>query len=167
MEGFLLRLQAQFPSTVSTVYRCVCVSTRGGVGVSAEPGAGAGVKPGFRLPLCPVCHPSGPVRSWSRPPGTAVPLAPAACSVCVCWTSIPLVRVEGEGHWCVGVGVQPQEDPQPILPADSATAFGAQTQDCSQMQSPTPPAEAPTVPCCSTEVGRAQNCFRGTRPCGR
>lgn len=24
MEGFLLRLQAQFPSTVSTVYRCVC-----------------------------------------------------------------------------------------------------------------------------------------------
>ncbi|XP_057170609.1 cytoplasmic tRNA 2-thiolation protein 2 isoform X3 [Ursus arctos] len=64
MEGFLLRLQAQFPSTVSTVYR---------------------------LPLCPVCHPSGPVRSWSRPPGTAVPLAPAACSVCVCWTSIPLI----------------------------------------------------------------------------
>lgn len=30
MEAFILRLQAQFPSTISTVYRCVCVSTRGG-----------------------------------------------------------------------------------------------------------------------------------------
>ncbi|XP_045628789.1 cytoplasmic tRNA 2-thiolation protein 2 isoform X1 [Ursus americanus] len=102
MEGFLLRLQAQFPSTVSTVYR-----TSEKLVKAPRDGCASGPR----------------------------------CLLCMCLLDVDT--------------------------ADSATAFGAQTQDCSQMQSPTPPAEAPTVPCCSTEVGRAQNCFRGTRPCGR
>ncbi|EFB15522.1 hypothetical protein PANDA_001215, partial [Ailuropoda melanoleuca] len=102
MEGFLLRLQAQFPSTVSTVYR-----TSEKLVKAPRDGCAAGPR----------------------------------CLLCMCLLDVDT--------------------------ADSATAFGAQTQDCSQMRPPTPPAEAPTVPCCSTEVGRVQNCFRGTKPCGR
>lgn len=41
--------------------------------------------------------PTGPVRSWSRLPGMAVLLAPAACSVCARWMSTLLVCVDGEG----------------------------------------------------------------------
>nr|XP_025860766.1 cytoplasmic tRNA 2-thiolation protein 2 isoform X1 [Vulpes vulpes] len=94
MEGFLLRLQAQFPSTVSTVYR----------------------------------------------------------------TSEKLVKAPRDG--CAA-------GPRCLL--YSATAFGAQTQDFSQTQPPTPLAEAGAapMPCCSAEVGRAQKCCQSTLLCRR
>ena len=108
MEGFLLRLQAQFPSTVSTVYRCVCARVhehpcRGRV-VGAEPQPDGASRPS--------ATPSGRVRSWSRPPATAVPPAPAACSVCARWTSTLLVCVEGAGPRQAGGGVRAPADPQ-------------------------------------------------------
>ncbi|XP_004392216.1 PREDICTED: cytoplasmic tRNA 2-thiolation protein 2 [Odobenus rosmarus divergens] len=104
MEGFLLRLQAQFPSTVSTVYR-----TSEKLVKAPRDGCASGPR----------------------------------CLLCMCSLDVDT--------------------------ADSATAFGAQTQDFSQMQPPTPLAEAgaPTVPCRSAEVGRAPNCCQGTRPCRR
>ncbi|XP_070254742.1 cytoplasmic tRNA 2-thiolation protein 2 isoform X3 [Myotis yumanensis] len=105
MEAFMLRLQAQFPSTVSTVYR---TSEKL---VKAPRDGNAGDPPGPR------------------------------CLLCMCALDIDT--------------------------ADSATAFGAQTSHLSQMQPPTPPAEAPTTPCCSAGVGRAQGCCRGAEPCGR
>ncbi|EPQ05408.1 Cytoplasmic tRNA 2-thiolation protein 2 [Myotis brandtii] len=105
MEAFMLRLQAQFPSTVSTVYR---TSEKL---VKAPRDGNAGGPPGPR------------------------------CLLCMCALDIDT--------------------------ADSATAFGAQTSHLSQMQPPTPPAEAPTTPCCSAGVGRAQGCCRGAEPCGR
>ncbi|KAK1330355.1 hypothetical protein QTO34_010544 [Cnephaeus nilssonii] len=104
MEAFMLRLQAQFPSTVSTVYR---TSEKL---VKAPRDGNAGGPPGPR------------------------------CLLCMCALDIDT--------------------------ADSATAFGAQTSHLSQMQPPTPPAEAPTRPCCSAGVGRAQGCCRGAEPCG-
>ncbi|XP_027946846.1 cytoplasmic tRNA 2-thiolation protein 2 isoform X1 [Eumetopias jubatus] len=104
MEGFLLRLQAQFPSTVSTVYR-----TSEKLVKAPRDGCASGPR----------------------------------CLLCMCSLDVDT--------------------------ADSATAFGAQTQDFSQMQPPTPLAEAgaPTMPCRSAEVGRAPNCCQGTRPCRR
>lgn len=44
--------------------------------------------------------PLGQARSWSRPPGTAVSPAPAACSACARWTSTPLVCPHPA--WCWG-----------------------------------------------------------------
>ncbi|XP_006762253.1 PREDICTED: cytoplasmic tRNA 2-thiolation protein 2 isoform X1 [Myotis davidii] len=105
MEAFMLRLQAQFPSTVSTVYR---TSEKL---VKAPRDGNAGGPPDPR------------------------------CLLCMCALDIDT--------------------------ADSATAFGAQTSHLSQMQPPTAPAEAPTTPCCSAGVGRAQGCCRGAGPCGR
>nr|XP_021561345.1 cytoplasmic tRNA 2-thiolation protein 2 isoform X1 [Neomonachus schauinslandi] len=102
MEGFLLRLQAQFPSTVSTVYR-----TSEKLVKAPRDGCAAGPR----------------------------------CLLCMCSLDVDA--------------------------ADSATAFGAQTQDFSQMQPSTPLAGAPTVPCRAAEVGRAPNCCQGTRPCRR
>ncbi|XP_034880503.1 cytoplasmic tRNA 2-thiolation protein 2 isoform X1 [Mirounga leonina] len=102
MEGFLLRLQAQFPSTVSTVYR-----TSEKLVKAPRDGCAAGPR----------------------------------CLLCMCSLDVDA--------------------------ADSATAFGAQTQDFSQMQPSTPLAGAPTVPCRAAEVGRALNCCQGTRPCRR
>ncbi|XP_057566699.1 cytoplasmic tRNA 2-thiolation protein 2 isoform X2 [Hippopotamus amphibius kiboko] len=92
MEAFILRLQAQFPSTVSTVYRWVC-ARRGGEALR-------------RQCLSALSPPPGQARSWSRPPGRAGPLAPAApaaCSVCACWTSTRLTqpRVVQAGAPCV------------------------------------------------------------------
>ncbi|KAF6077194.1 cytosolic thiouridylase subunit 2 [Phyllostomus discolor] len=105
MEAFVLRLQAQFPSTVSTVYR---TSEKL---VKAPRDGSAGGPPGPR------------------------------CLLCMCALDIDT--------------------------ADSATAFGVQTLHLSQMQPPTPPAEAPTTPCCSARVGGAQGCCQGAGPCGR
>ncbi|KAM7058715.1 cytoplasmic tRNA 2-thiolation protein 2 isoform 1-T1 [Molossus nigricans] len=105
MEAFMLRLQAQFPSVISTVYR------------TSE-----------KLVKAPRDG------SADGPPG-------ARCLLCTCTLDIDT--------------------------ADSATAFGAQTSHLSQTQPPTPPAEAPTTPCCSAAVGRAQGCCWGAGPCGR
>lgn len=105
MEAFMLGLQAQFPSTVSTVYR---TSEKL---IKAPRDGNAGGPPGPR------------------------------CLLCMCALDIDT--------------------------ADSATAFGAQTSHLTQTQPPTPPAEAPTTPCCSAGVGRAQGCCRGAEPCGR
>ncbi|XP_032245717.1 cytoplasmic tRNA 2-thiolation protein 2 isoform X1 [Phoca vitulina] len=102
VEGFLLRLQARFPSTVSTVYR-----TSEKLVKAPRDGCAAGPR----------------------------------CLLCMCSLDVDT--------------------------ADSATAFGAQTQHFSQRQPSTPPAGAPTVPCRSAEVGRAPNCCQGTRPCRR
>ncbi|XP_052022782.1 cytoplasmic tRNA 2-thiolation protein 2 isoform X50 [Apodemus sylvaticus] len=90
------------------------------------------VRPGVLLSLLlPVTHPclpthwpTGQVRSWSKPPGRAVPLAPrapAVSSACVPWTSTLL-----------------------MLPAEAAMA---------------------TRPCCGAGEGQAQSCHRavGTR----
>uniref|UniRef100_A0A8C0NS71 Cytoplasmic tRNA 2-thiolation protein 2 n=2 Tax=Canis lupus familiaris TaxID=9615 RepID=A0A8C0NS71_CANLF len=102
MEGFLLRLQAQFPSTVSTVYR-----TSEKLVKAPRDGCAAGPR----------------------------------CLLCMCSLDVDT--------------------------ADSATAFGAQTQDFSQTQPPTPLAEAGAapMPCCSAEVGRAQKCCQSTLLC--
>ncbi|KAM8775200.1 cytoplasmic tRNA 2-thiolation protein 2 isoform 2-T2 [Rhynchonycteris naso] len=105
MEAFLFRLQAHFPSTVSTVYR----TSEKLVKAPREGSAGG-------------------------PPDTP-------CLLCMCTLDIDT--------------------------ADSATAFGAQTAHLCQTQHPTPPAEAPTTPCCSTGVGRAQGCCQGSGPCRR
>lgn len=103
----MLRLQAQFPSTVSTVYRCVCMP---GVGVGAvgiqlaTPGHGQGFSQPM-MPLCPVFMTPGQVRSWSKPPGTVVLLVPkalAAFSACAHWTLILLVCAVSLG--CSGGG---------------------------------------------------------------
>ncbi|VCW97587.1 unnamed protein product [Gulo gulo] len=104
MEGFLLRLQARFPSTVSTVYR-----TSEKLVKAPRDGRAAGPR----------------------------------CLLCMCSLDVDS--------------------------ADSATAFGAQTQDFSQMPPPTPQAEAgaPTGPCCAAGPGGAPNCWQGTRPCRR
>ncbi|XP_047566085.1 cytoplasmic tRNA 2-thiolation protein 2 isoform X2 [Lutra lutra] len=104
MEGFLLRLQAQFPSTVSTVYR-----TSEKLVKAPRDGCAAGPR----------------------------------CLLCMCSLDVDS--------------------------ADSATAFGAQTQDFSQTPAPTPRAEAgaPAGPCCAAGPGGAPNCWQGTRPCGR
>ncbi|XP_041626343.1 cytoplasmic tRNA 2-thiolation protein 2 isoform X2 [Vulpes lagopus] len=104
MEGFLLRLQAQFPSTVSTVYR-----TSEKLVKAPRDGCAAGPR----------------------------------CLLCMCSLDVDT--------------------------ADSATAFGAQTQDFSQTQPPTPLAEAGAapMPCCSAEVGRAQKCCQSTLLCRR
>ncbi|XP_008072928.1 cytoplasmic tRNA 2-thiolation protein 2 isoform X2 [Carlito syrichta] len=101
MEAFILRLQAQFPSTVSTVYR------------TSE-----------KLVKAPR---DGPAASSPTP----------RCLLCMCTLDIDT--------------------------ADSATAFGAQTSHLSQMQPPTPLAEAGTSPepCCAPGVARAQDCCRG------
>lgn len=45
----------------------------------------------------------------------AVPLAPAACSVCARWTSTVLVRVEGEGRWAVADGGPAPRGPSAYL----------------------------------------------------
>ncbi|XP_066205388.1 cytoplasmic tRNA 2-thiolation protein 2 isoform X1 [Saccopteryx leptura] len=105
METFLFRLQAHFPSTVSTVYR------------TSE-----------KLVKAPRDGSAG------GPPDTH-------CLLCMCTLDIDT--------------------------ADSATAFGAQTAHLCQTQPPSPPAEAPTTPCCCTGAGRAQGCCQGSGPCGR
>ncbi|XP_019063496.1 cytoplasmic tRNA 2-thiolation protein 2 isoform X2 [Fukomys damarensis] len=96
MEAFILRLQAQFPSTVSTVYRT-----------------------GEKLVKAP------------REGCAGGPLGPR-CLLCMCTLDIDT--------------------------ADSATAFGAQTSNLSQMLPSTLQAEAgmPTAPCCA--VGENPSC---------
>ncbi|XP_026974791.1 cytoplasmic tRNA 2-thiolation protein 2 isoform X4 [Sagmatias obliquidens] len=99
MEAFILRLQAQFPSTVSTVYR-----TSEKLVKAPRDGCAAGT-PGPR------------------------------CLLCMCVLDVDT--------------------------ADSATAFGAQTSSqLPQTQPPVAEAEAPTVSCCHSGMGRAQHCCR-------
>ncbi|XP_007468535.1 PREDICTED: cytoplasmic tRNA 2-thiolation protein 2 [Lipotes vexillifer] len=99
MEAFILRLQAQFPSTVSTVYR-----TSEKLVKAPRDGCAAG------------------------PPSPR-------CLLCMCVLDVDT--------------------------ADSATAFGAQTSSqLPQTQPSVAEAEAPTVSCCCTGMGRAQQCCR-------
>lgn len=88
MEAFLLRLQARFPSTVSTVYRCETPPPRGEAGCEGVESPRPWPESWFLSP------PPGPARSCSRPPGTAsrpAPRGPAVCSVCALWTWTRLV----------------------------------------------------------------------------
>uniref|UniRef100_A0A8D1VBH4 Cytoplasmic tRNA 2-thiolation protein 2 n=1 Tax=Sus scrofa TaxID=9823 RepID=A0A8D1VBH4_PIG len=95
MEAFLLRLQARFPSTVSTVYRCETPPPRGEAGCEGVESPRPWPESWFLSP------PPGPARSCSRPPGTAsrpAPRGPAACSVCALWTWTRLTVPQLLGH---------------------------------------------------------------------
>ncbi|XP_032012101.1 cytoplasmic tRNA 2-thiolation protein 2 isoform X2 [Hylobates moloch] len=143
MEAFILRLQTQFPSTVSTVYR-----TSEKLVKAPRDGPAAGdSSPRCLLCMCALdVDAAGPFHA---------------------------LGVMGGGSQGVGVGAQqPQAPSAPgslssSLLADSATAFGAQTSSrLSQRQSPTPLTETrtPPGPCCSPGVGQAQGACRREDP---
>nr|XP_055088777.1 cytoplasmic tRNA 2-thiolation protein 2 isoform X3 [Symphalangus syndactylus] len=143
MEAFIIRLQTQFPSTVSTVYR-----TSEKLVKAPRDGPAAGDS----SPRCLLCM-------------CALDVDAAGL--------FHALGVMGGGSQGVGMGSQqPQAPSAPgslssSLLADSATAFGAQTSSClSQRQSPTPLTETrtPPGPCCSPGVGQAQGACRREDP---
>ncbi|XP_049719714.1 cytoplasmic tRNA 2-thiolation protein 2 isoform X2 [Elephas maximus indicus] len=173
MEAFVLRLQAQFPSTVSTVYR---TSEK----LVKAPRAGQAASPS--RPCCLLClctldidsaglHPGLGVGTWalvmlwsggSMDPGHIL-VSGGPCT----WGW----KADGLGSWSSSPVV-----PRPFLPspfhvpvqsllADSATAFGAQTATALSLRQAQ--AKEPTVPCCSPGLCGDQGCCRGVRPSER
>ncbi|KAM9607912.1 LOW QUALITY PROTEIN: cytoplasmic tRNA 2-thiolation protein 2 [Trichechus inunguis] len=181
MEAFVLQLQAQFPSTVSTVYR---TSEK----LVKAPRAGRAASPS--RPCCLLCLCMLDVDSAGLHPGRWGGGRWGA--LVMPWLGVGAdsghVLVSGElctwgweagglGCWSSSPGV-----PRPFLPTpfhappaqslltDSATAFGAQsTTALSLRQAPALQTQAkePTVPCCSPGLCEDRGCCRGTRPSER
>lgn len=109
MESFLLRLQAQFPSTVSTVYRCVCVY----VCTNARAGARVGVKPQPDGALCSVSHALRTSEKLVKAPRDGCAAGPR-CLLCLC-----TLDVDASGL-CGGGGVPASESWGPAPRGSSA-----------------------------------------------
>lgn len=92
MEGFLLRLQAQFPSTVSTVYRCVCAR------VHEHPCRGrvVGAEPQPDRALHPVCHTLRTSEKLVKAPRDGCAAGPR-CLLCMCTLDVDAAGLCGGG----------------------------------------------------------------------
>lgn len=64
--------------------------------MSAEPGACAGVKPSFRLPLCPVSHPLRTSEKLVKAPRDGCAAGPR-CLLCMCLLDIDTAGSYGGG----------------------------------------------------------------------